>query len=307
MAAVAFTAVFCSFIWRKKTFFSELNPIDASDSVFTFGRTKQPTMIKNIPFIHNYCNRWCERCPFTNSCAVFEREMNDTEDQDDDPIKAALNKVSKNFKAALKMIRERAAEMGIDIVNITEEERKAIDVEMELERKATEEDPLVTLCEQYHDLASSVLYDEVLWTKIADDLISQDQMGIVPRKEMNQRLEVLKDSKEVISWHMRFIQVKFMRAISGLLDQFQDEDEVQSDSNGSAKIALIAVADSQKAWLDLSQSVLEEDLVLPILGILSTIDKAAKEKFPRAREFVRPGFDEVEKIATLSENLPINS
>jgi len=266
-------------------------------------------MRKNIPFIHNYCNRWCERCPFTDSCAVFEREMNDTEEEEehDDPIKSALKKVSKNFKAAIKMLRERAAEMGIDVDNIPEEEQKAIEVEMELERKATEEDPLVTLCEQYHDLASDVLYDEVLWTKIADELIAQDQMGIVPRKEMNQRLEVLKDSKEIICWHMRFIQVKFMRAISGLFDRFHDEDEVQSDSNGSAKIALIAVADSQKAWLDLSEIVLEEDLILPILGILSAINKAAKEKFPRAMEFVRPGFDEVEKIASSAENLAINS
>ena len=264
-------------------------------------------MRKNIPFIHNYCNRWCERCSFTDSCAVFESEMNDTEEPHDDPIKSALKKVSKNFKAAMKMLRERAAEMGIDVDNIPEEERKAIDKALELDQKAANEDPLVMLCEQYHDLAGSVLYDEVLWTKIADDLIAQDQMGIVPRKELNQRLELLKDCKEIICWHMRFIQVKFMRAITGLFDRFPDEDEPQSDFNGSAKIALIAVADSKNAWLQLSQSILEEDQVLPILGMLSAIEKSAKEKFPRAMEFVRPGFDEVGKVTSQSpENFPIN-
>ena len=28
-----------------------------------------------IPSIHNYCDRWCERCPFTSRCRAYAMEM----------------------------------------------------------------------------------------------------------------------------------------------------------------------------------------------------------------------------------------
>ena len=28
-----------------------------------------------IPSIHNYCDRWCERCPFTSRCRAYAIEM----------------------------------------------------------------------------------------------------------------------------------------------------------------------------------------------------------------------------------------
>jgi hypothetical protein len=29
---------------------------------------------RHIPSIHNYCDRWCERCPFTLRCSVYAME-----------------------------------------------------------------------------------------------------------------------------------------------------------------------------------------------------------------------------------------
>ena len=30
---------------------------------------------ENIPGIHNWCDRWCEKCPFIARCAVGEQEL----------------------------------------------------------------------------------------------------------------------------------------------------------------------------------------------------------------------------------------
>lgn len=38
---------------------------------------------KFIPGIHNYCDRWCERCYFTSRCRVYEKlDESDTEAND---------------------------------------------------------------------------------------------------------------------------------------------------------------------------------------------------------------------------------
>ena len=37
----------------------------------------------NVPFIHNYCDKWCERCTFTSRCAVFEQIENLSTEQKD--------------------------------------------------------------------------------------------------------------------------------------------------------------------------------------------------------------------------------
>ena len=32
-----------------------------------------------IPLIHNYCDKWCERCTMTSRCAVYEIEREEGE------------------------------------------------------------------------------------------------------------------------------------------------------------------------------------------------------------------------------------
>ena len=35
---------------------------------------------KLIPGIYNYCDRWCERCPFTSRCMVYAMGEEDRDD-----------------------------------------------------------------------------------------------------------------------------------------------------------------------------------------------------------------------------------
>ena len=63
------------------------------------------------------------------------------------------------------------------------------------------------------------------------------------------------------------------------------------DSDGSAKIALIAMDRSISAWAGLRET-LGDDSVLDLLVQLTRLRRETEALFPNARRFVRPGFDE---------------
>ena len=123
------------------------------------------------------------------------------------------------------------------------------------------------------------------------------------------------DAIEVIRWYQFFIAAKTYRALMGLEDigdeevsdinvdpfsddDFDDEDVLLAaachDSDGSAKIALIAIDRSLSAWR-LLQNVLPEktESTLPMLIELEKMRRGLEQIFPRARDFIRPGFDEI--------------
>jgi hypothetical protein len=249
-------------------------------------------MSNNIPSIYNYCDRWCERCYFTASCAVFQSEKEVTAEQKDPNNKAFWDKIADNFKKAKEMIIQGALNHGIDLSNIPSEEMREIERKEEETDRLLEQDDLINLCKKYANEAGKVMENEGFWKQIADEMILQEKMGTVPIQQLEDQLDLIKECKEVINWYLFFIQVKFQRAVSGLIEGDEEEKEIQTDYNGSAKIALIAVYRSQQAWTQLFPLMPDEDRILPLLSLLSKIEKVGIEKFPKANEFVRPGFDQ---------------
>jgi len=256
-------------------------------------------MAKHIPFIHNYCDRWCERCCFTASCAIFEDDKADGQEAQDMKNKAFWDRITKNFEKAHALLVEGALKHGIDLNAIPQEELDAIGEQNERNMQKTKEDDLVKLCVEYTKLSHNFMINESLWKQKADEMIEQEKLGTIGIQELEDQLRLMKECREIIQWYEFFIEMKFTRAVSGLNEDypFKDEEETryQTDFNGSAKIALIALDRSQLAWTQLFSVIPEEDLLFPILSLLSRIEKAAKEKFPDAKKFIRPGFDELER------------
>ncbi len=257
-------------------------------------------MAKQIPFIHNYCDRWCERCCFTASCAVFEEDKDGKPGENDIKNKAFWDRIAKNFEKAHELLIQGALEHGIDLNAIPQEELDAIGEEHERNQQKMKEDDLVKICGEYTNLSRNFMQNEVLWKQKGDEMIEQEKLGTLGIQELDDQLRLMKECRDIIVWYQFFIQVKFMRAVSGLIEDYQfevdEENKYQTDYNGSAKIALIALERSQLAWTQLYTVIPEEDLILPILSLLSRIEKAANEKFPDAKKFIRPGFDELENI-----------
>lgn len=261
---------------------------------------------KFIPGIYNYCDRWCERCSLAHRCLNRAMELEeDKEFRDDkdsepgDPAKQSQEneklwqKVAANLKLTLQMVKEDAKRRGVDL-NDPALQKAVEEHQKKVRRRTARHRPLVKAAKDYGMAVQK-------WFDKADKLFKG--RGLELAKEASMRpmdeAEELKDLVEIIQWYHLFICVKLQRAIGAQAEAALEEDPeiraLRSDGDGSAKIALIALDRSLGAWGGLRKHFPEqEDTILDFQVQLARIRTAAESVFPKARAFVRPGFDEGE-------------
>ena len=134
------------------------------------------------------------------------------------------------------------------------------------------------------------LPDELAATENALNI--QVQLGIgAPHADA----ELIRDAQEVVQWYLHFIDVKLQRAVASRVDREREGDDgFPSDADGSAKIALVAIDRSIGAWARLREHfAAHADTILDLLVRLEKLRRAVERRFPQARAFKRPGFDDV--------------
>ena len=252
-----------------------------------------------IPGIYNYCDRWCERCPFTFRCMNFAM----TEEHFADPQTNDINnkmfweKLSEMFKVTLEMVKETAAEQGIDLDSLNfqqaAEEHKAV-------RNTAENHECSHAAKTYGKMVTE-------WFESSKNMFKEkaDEMGLQVRLELpgydpSEEVASLKDSVDIIRWYQHFIYVKITRALQGNLQESSfDFGQSPKDSDGSAKIALIAIDRSIAAWGQMREHFPElRDNILDILVHLDRLRRKTEKEFPKARAFVRPGFDSAHNLSS---------
>lgn len=232
-----------------------------------------------IESIFNYCDGWCERCPFTSRCRSFAMQREFFDDEHDIRQDAFWRNMSNLFAHTKQMLIEEAEKRGIDL-NANSEE---IEREIEQKNAFVERQDLLKLAKKYG--------------KDADKLLRQDSdlTATVSVDEFT-----FGELIEVLIWYQHLIGAKIYRGLHGLAD-LEDEDDVdmreaaQNDADGSIKVALIAIDRSQAAWGGLLNEE-NQSQVKPLIKLLETIRRQCEEKFPNARSFIRPGFDELETV-----------
>ena len=263
-----------------------------------------------ISGIYNYCDRWCERCQFTSKCLLYATEKADP-DFDDPETSDITNekfwrKMHEIFQSTAEMIAEWATEAGVDLNSADSAEAMA---EHERGVQAARQDELSQAARRYTDSVAEWFAHEFATEEASHDKYTVGDVAVA-------------EAIEVIRWYQFFIAVKVFRAVSGS-DEFDEKDfadeEVVSfdftadadddsadidydavlarsswiDSNGSAKIALVAIDRSMAAWRVMEISLPEKsDKTKPMLIELERLRRAIEARFPRARDFIRPGFDE---------------
>ena len=262
-----------------------------------------------ISGIYNYCDRWCERCPFTSRCMVYATER--AESISDDPESHDINnakfwhKLEAIFRETHEMILEWAEEMGVDLESA---EAEAAIADRGLQREQAKEHPLSVSARHYAEMVQEWFKEEfAVEENVHDDITGKANSA---EEDIN-----VSDAVEVIRWYQFFIAAKTYRALMGLedtgdedvsdidIDPFSDDDVDDEDvllraachdSDGSAKIALIAIDRSSSAWRVMQNALPEKtESTVPILIELEKLRRGIEQIFPRARDFVRPGFDEV--------------
>ena len=234
-----------------------------------------------IAGIYNYCDRWCERCPQTLRCLNFsllEEEFSDPETKDIRNEKF-WRKLSGILGETLELLREAGKKWGIELETLD----SASDTEsMRANDKAAENHLICRAAKSYSEMVED-------WFREREGLFFETATivneGVNPEEAL-----------EVIRWYQYFIAAKVMRAIRGKMEEEEERcDEFASDSDGSAKIALIAIDRSIGAWVVIPHyNHLVAESVLEIISFLDRLRQAVEETFPRARSFLRPGFDRID-------------
>lgn len=231
-----------------------------------------------IAGIYNYCDRWCERCPQTSHCLNFsisEEEFSDPETQDI-RNEAFWKKLSEILRDALELLKEGAEKWGIDIETLDsaegEENVKAKDA-------AAENHLLCRVAQRY--------------SRSAEDWFERKETLFFEAAAAAKEGVSIEEAIEVIRWYQYFIGAKVMRAVRGNIEEKEEGcDEFPSDSDGSAKIALIAIDRSIAAWAVIQHYITDGDKeVIDMIAFLDGLRQAVEETFPNARSFIRPGFD----------------
>ena len=231
-----------------------------------------------IPGIYNYCDRWCERCPQTSHCLNFscsEEEFADPETRDIEN-EAFWLKLSEAFRDALELLKDAAEEHGIDLESLDTGPSHE-----ELERKNS--------VAKSHEICRAAK----VYSDIVQDWCASPANLLVASPALEEEEASLKDAVEVIRWYQHFIYVKLMRAVRGELDEREEElDDLPKDSEGSAKISLIAIDRSIGAWGTIyGLNSFQNEKILRFIAYLDRLREEVEKTFPCARSFARPGFE----------------
>ena len=244
---------------------------------------KNPNLISGI---YNYCDRWCERCPFTARCLVYATEE---ADPDNDPASRDISnaafwqKLASIFQETKEMIPKWVVENGVDLSPSALAEAKE---QKDRQRGHARTHPLARAAEEYARAVSQWFEKEFPQMEVFSDAAEADKtIGLD---------EDAQDYVEVIRWYQYFIAAKTIRGILSRVDEDKYlADEDPRDSDGSIKAALIAIDRSLSAWKLMGELRRENsESINKLLLDLEKLRLGAEIEFPRARDFIRPGFDE---------------
>jgi hypothetical protein len=225
--------------------------------------------------IFNYCNAWCDTCPFTSHCRVFADRAR-MEAQLDPSFKRLLEAPplpSDVPPPPPRWMQELIEEMNEIAAQPLSAEDKA---RAEERRDAVDSHPLQAEATAYAAGVRS-------WLGSHGDV----------------DIEAADHPVSVIAWYHNLVAAKIHRALHGASHDFASEFEPR-DCDGSAKVALLGIERSRVAWQAAAeQGIATRDEAARFSGQLASLGARLEDAFPKARLFVRPGFDEPDEAARL--------
>jgi hypothetical protein len=173
------------------------------------------------------------------------------------------------FQETLPLIPEWAITAGVDLTCFEEQTARR------RKRNQVDNHPLVLAGKKYAHAAAD-------WFREFDE-------GVEHKERNNPR--------EVIQWYQYQISVKTIRALAGQTEESNDYTETSDspkDSDGSAKIALIGIDRSIAGWRWMQVVIPDHEAsIIPLILQLAQLRNRIDSQFPEARQYIRPGFDDV--------------
>ena len=258
-----------------------------------------------IPGIYNYCNRWCERCIYTNRCMNFSMDKQLRKEIEEEKSREKSMEENKDFWTQVnKTIEDAANLIDEEIPLIKKEDFHSFDdweddeedVEAMKEHKEKQEKA------KNHELSKVAFkYEKVVteWFKERKAILKQDYNPEtkdfkVAYSGINNETELkhLSESVEVILWYHIQIYIKVRRALSSNYEEVDYGDMFEGlpkDSDGSAMVALKGINSSIGAWsFLLGKIVSERASIKQIVRMLIRLKMGIEKQFPNAMYFEWP-------------------
>jgi hypothetical protein len=240
-----------------------------------------------ISGIYNYCDRWCERCDFSDRCEIyFEERKNYNALQNKDDFIAI---VSQNLSKAKELLIKMAEERGIDVDDLEDDEA------YKKHRQKSKEARGHALSQHAMDYANQVheWFQENDHLEIYKQRLEKNiELGI-DLDESDKALRLIDEASNIINWYLFQMHIKLSSAIRYYPHDPEFEDEIQNMHHSSAKIAFIGLENSMKAWHTLLELLKdEEDFILHIIIHLQKLKAQTHKEFPLLRNYKRPFFED---------------
>jgi hypothetical protein len=233
--------------------------MDSRDFDRLLARAHDPRL---IPGIYNYCDGRCARCAFTDRCLLYQHQdiVEATPPDRGGGTGVADEPIERTLVILARMLPRDA-----DVHGAAAPPTHAL--------ASHDDDPLVADGREYATLA---------WR------VSRAMMPLLTARRDAGAIEAV----DTIEWFSMRIASKLSRAVCGEADG--NAADPQSDANGSAKMALLAVAESRSAWQTLMRagSALANGVPARAVKTLTDLEAAIRRRFPDADRFVRPAFDD---------------
>lgn len=244
-----------------------------------------------IPGIYNYCDRWCERCYLSSRCLNFKMEMRekDRRESNDTENKEFWKELQASFSITSSMLQNLADELGMDI---HQEDLEDLKGNIHKPENPDVMNHPVNLAAEIYFESSRKWIDanyEVFQKKPSQD---RDLINSINQTDNDNKYLLLNDLYEIINWYHTMILVKSKRAVMSSMDD-GGKDDIHSEMNGTAKVVLNCIDRSSFAWNGIMKNMpQQESVALKNLANLQLLEENIHRSFPKAENFIRPGFDE---------------
>jgi hypothetical protein len=229
--------------------------------------------IERIDFISAYCDRWCERCAFTERCAVYACTVATA--MCDGDVRAGIELAVGSPQPVSDHRDEAAVERFLEGYQEPSAE--------ELAALAREAEALTgrVRATDISRLARTYLVDSHAWLEThAPTLGAADH--------------VVLEAFQIVTWDSTLVSAKLHRALRGRERSTEapfHDDCVRNDANGSAKVALISLERSEASWRLIADAT-GDGKAAELGAQAARLRDRVTEAFPASMAFIRPGFDE---------------
>jgi hypothetical protein len=239
-----------------------------------------------IPEIFNYCDRWCERCPFLHRCQIGALEIHRWSKGANWEIQELSSLLDLHFPIFDEHFANWLEQNDVNLSDIepggaSDPDATMLALEFEMqERGAAYYKPLQDFLETNED----ALIERGI------NLSNPAPEGID-----TQERSAFAEAVDIILWYQYFMSVKASRAVNGLDAMHRsipESNKHQNDANGSAKMVMLSTARSLGAWETLRQVWPEKQSeIQQFIQQLNDLRLRIQQLFPDWQQFIRPGFD----------------